>query len=366
MDKKYIKEVSSQIDCQQTRTTLSHKLSRNSSIDRKRSKSPKSVQDRRTARKDSVSSDDSGTSGYSTPNNEGSEMDGIYQPLANLQYALHTVLSEKNEEEKRRADQILKGDSNKILRDSLKLERVKAAQMFATLFDNDVIQSNCDVPQIEPFNKRKTPCSHEEFDRHFRGITKNYPRFEGKCVEILYFLIEIQALRANANITDDQLVKILQSRFSGRLRQYFTTELKREKNVVRVLNNLSPNYAETVDVSSEIEKCATFKFRFKNIEEELIGLKEIMSLAYPNLSTELFRETYVQKIIDKLPSQVRLEAVEIFEQQRVKERLGFKPLQDHETMKIFVKLCKKLESKQKKGPVFQVNCSESDVFEEDE
>lgn len=366
MDKKSTKEVSSQIDSKQNRTTSSHKSSRNSSIERKRSKSPKSVRDQRTARNDSVSSNDSGTSGYTTPNNEGSEMGGIYQPLANLQYALHTVLSEKNEEEKRRADQILKGDSNKILRESLKLERVKAAQMFATLFDDDVIQSNCDVPQIEPFNQMKTPCSQEEFDRHFRGITKNFPRLEGKCVEFLYFLIEIQALRVNANITDEQLVKILQSRFSGRLRQYFTTELKREKNVVRVLNDLSPNYAETVDVSSEIEKCATFKFRFKNIEEELIRLKEIMSLAYPNLSTELFHETYVQKIIDKLPSQVRLEAVEIFEQQRAKERLGFKPLQDHETMKIFVNLCKKLESKQKKGPVFQVNCSDSDVFEEDE
>jgi hypothetical protein len=342
------------------------------SISKRGSKSPKPAQSRRAARNDrssSASSTDSGTSGYATPigyDSGSTDMDGIYPPLATLQYALHTVLAEKGEKEKKVADKMLKGDANKKLRESLKLERVKSAQIFATLFDADAIPPNCDIPQIKHFNRRKPPCSPEEFNRHSREISKNFPKYEGKCVELLYFLIELQALRCNLNITDEQLVNILRNRFSGRLRQYFMTELKREKNVVRVLNELSRIYTETVDVSAEVEKCANFKFQFKDIGNELVELKEIMSLAYPHLPINLFREAFILKVIDKLPSETRFEAVEFFEKQREREKIGFKPLHDHEITEKIIQLCKALELKQKNRAVRKVNYSETNLFDEDE
>jgi hypothetical protein len=300
---------------------------------------------KKVVKKDNI---DSVSSGFDTPDeydNDITNKDGIYPPLANLQYALHAVLSDKGEEEKIFADQILKGNANKKLRESLKLERVKSAQIFAKLFDPDSTVSNGDVPHFQPFNERKLPCPPEEFDRQFKGIVRNFPQFEGRCVEFLYFLIELEALRSTFNITDEQLLRILQNRLSGRFRQYFMNEIRREKNVVQVLNDLGPKYAETIDVSAEVEKCAKFKFGFQNIGKELIELKETMSLAYPHLPTEIFREVYIQKIIDTLPSKIRFEAVEMFQQHTAKETFGFKPLEDHEINKKIINLCKTLREK---------------------
>jgi len=320
----------------------------------KGTKSPKKVKNQsQKGRSSSGSGRSSGPSGYATPmadeyDSDASGNGGLDQPMANLQYALHTVLTNKGREEQMLADQLLKGDANKKLREALKRERVKGAQMFASLMDGGPATTIQDVPHFKPFNKRNPPCSPEEFDRHLKAIMRNFTRFEGRCAEFLYFLIELEVLRNTANITDEQLIRVLQNRLAGRLRKYFRNEMNRDKNVVEVLNRIGCDYVEVVDVAAEIEKCANFKFKFNNITDELVKLKEIMSLAYPHLPTQLFRETYVQKIIDMLPSQIRLEAVEVFEKQREREKQGFKPLQDHEIMEKIANLCKVLESKQKK------------------
>jgi hypothetical protein len=332
-------------------------------------KSPKSVRKPRM-KSSSASSKGPDASNYATPEGtdyeSNSEIGGLHQPLANLQYALHTALSDKSEEQKGIADQLLKADSNKKLRESLKLERVRVAQIFATLFDESYIVPNSDIPRVQPFNSKKAPCSQDEFERQFRGIIRNFPRFEGKCFEFLYFLMELAALRSDLNVTDDQLVRILQNRLTGRLRQYFMAEIKREKNAAQILNDLGPKYAETVDRSAEIEKCANFKFHFKNVERELIELKEIMSLAYPHLPIELLRESYIQKVIDKLPSETRFQAYEVFELQREREKKGFKPLKDHQITEKFIHLCKHLESKNRKEAIHKVYYSGVDIFNEDD
>ncbi len=265
----------------------------------KGSKSPKPVK-KGKPRKASVSSRSS-LSGASTPkaldyDSDVSVAGGLHQPMANLQYAIHTALTNKGEDEKKVADQILKGDSNKKLREALKQERVKGAHMFATLMEGGLANIDKDVPQFKPFNKKKPPCSQDEFDRQLKSIMRNFPRFEGRCAEFRYFLNELEALRNTVNITDDQLVRVLQNRLAGRLQRYFSNEMNRDKNnVVDVINRLGRDYVETIDVAAEIEKCATFKFQFKNIADELIKLKEIMSLAYPHMPTAMLSQAYIKR-----------------------------------------------------------------------
>jgi hypothetical protein len=339
----------------------------------KGTKSPKPVKTKsKKGRSSSNSSRSSGPSGYATPradeyDSDASGTGGLHQPMANLQYALHTALSNKGEEEKRLADQMLKGDANKKLREALKKERVKGAQMFASLMDGGLKSADQDVPHFKPFNKKKPPCSQEEFDRQLKSIMRNFPRFEGRCAEFLYFLIELEALRNTANITDEQLLRVLQNRLAGRLQKYFKNEMNRDKNVVDVLNRLGRDYVEVVDVAAEVEKCATFKFQFKNIADELIKLKEIMSLAYPHMPTESLRQAYIQKVTDKLPSDVRLSLVEEFERQRAREEVGFAPLTNHEIDAKIIRHCRGLERKQQAKPVFQVkaNSVNSDPNESD-
>jgi hypothetical protein len=280
--------------------------------------------------------------------------------MANLQYAIHTALANKGEDEKRAADLILKGDSNRQLREALKKERVKGAHMFATLMEGGLANVDKDVPQFKPFNKKKPPCSQEEFDRQLKSIMRNFPRFEGRCAEFRYFLNELEALRNTANITDDQLVRVLQNRLAGRLQRYFSNEMNRDKNnVVEVINRLGRDYVETIDVAAEIEKCATFKFQFKNIADELIKLKEIMSLAYPHMPTAMLLQAYIQKVTDKLPSEVRLALVDDFERQRAREELGFPPLTSSEIDAKIIRYCRNLERKQLNKPVYKVEVKSS-------
>jgi len=328
----------------------------------KGAKSPKPIRKKgkKGGRDSSASSQSSGPSGYTTPkadyDSDASGTGGLHQPMANLQYALHTALSNKGDDEKRIADQILKGDSNKKLLEAFKNERVKGAQMFATLMDSGLNTHDQDVPQFKPFNKKKSPCSQEEFDRQLKAIMRNFPRFEGRCAEFLYFLIELEALRNTANVTDDQLIRVLQNRLAGRLLKYFKNEMNREKNVVAVLNRLGRDYVEVVDVAAEVEKCATFKFQFKNMADELIRLKEIMSLAYPHMPIESLKQAYIQKVTDKLPTENRLALVEEFEKQRIREEAGFAPLTNYEIDAKIIRHCRALERKPIK-PVFQVKAS---------
>ena len=171
-------------------------------------------------------------------------------------------------------------------------------------------------------------------------------------------MIELEALRNTANVTDEQLVRVLQNRLAGRMQKYFKNEMNRDKNVVNVLNRLGRDYVEVVDIAAEVEKCATFKFTFKNIADELIKLKEMMSLAYPHMPTETLKQAYIQKVTDKLPSEVRLALVEEFEKQRAREEVGFAPLSNHEIDAKIIRHCRGLEKKHQ-TKVFQVKAASS-------
>jgi hypothetical protein len=293
---------------------------------------------------------------YDTADEESEQGGGILPTLKNLQYGTHVALRGKGKQSVLRADRLIKRDSNKNLVEALQKERVKGAEMFAALLDGGLNNIDQDVPHFKPFNKRLPACSADEFDRQLKSIQRNYPRFEGKCAEFLYFLMEVEALKNSLNITDEQLTRLLQNRLAGRLQRYFMIEMKREKNVVKVLNRLGRDYVETIDTAAEIEKCASFRFQFKNVADELTRLKESMALAYPHMTPEGLRQTYIQKVTDKLPTEVRLALVDEFERQRQREELGMAPLSDHEIDAKIIRHCKALERKQQK-PIYKVKAN---------
>lgn len=290
---------------------------------------------------------------YQTADYDKEQGGGILSTLKNLQYGTHVALRGKGKRSTLKADRLIKADSNQNLVAALKQERLKGAEIYAAMIEGGGPVNDPDIPHFKPFNKKLPPCPPEEFDRQLRALQRNYNRFEGRCAEFVYFLMDIQAMKNTFNITDEQLAQILQNRLGGRLQKYFMIQMKRSGDVVTVLNRLGKNYVETIDTAAEIEKCATFKFQFRNIKDELIKLQEMLAMAYPRASDDELRQIYIQKVTDKVPAEVRLALAEEFQKQSQRVDLGMPPLSDSEIDAKIIKLCKPLERRHHK-PIFKV------------
>ena len=293
---------------------------------------------------------------------EYSEKEGILNTLKNLQYGTHVALKGKSKSSARRADKLIKADSNQNLVAALRQERLKGAEIYAALLEGGGHMADPDIPQFKPFNKRRPPCPPDEFDKQLRTLQRNYPRFEGRCAEFIYFLMDIEAMKKSFNITNEQLAHILQNRLGGRLQKYFMIQMKRNGDVVSVLNRLGKDYVESIDTAAEIEKCATFKFQFRNIVDELIKLKEMLAMAYPNTTDDELRQIYIQKVTDKVPAEIRLALAEDFARQRQRVILGMPPLSDEEIDAHIIKHCKPLERRHHK--VFKVKSRSYENYED--
>ena len=287
--------------------------------------------------------------------------------ISNLQHSLdlwnNSPTMFKSKRSVLKADKLIKAGSNKNLVEAIRQERLKGAGMYASLIEGGGPVVDTDIPHFKPFNKRLPSCPPDEFERQLRMLQRNYPRFEGRCAEFIYFLMDIEAMKKSFNITNEQLAHILQNRLGGRLQKYFMIQMKRNGDVVTVLNRLSKDYVETIDTAAEVEKCATFKFQFKNIVDELIKLKEMVALAYPNSTDDEFRQIYIQKVTDKVPPDVRFALTEDFQRQRQRVNLGMPPLTDNEVDAQIVKHCKPLEKRCNK-PVFQVESKSYPSYED--
>jgi len=306
---------------------------------------------------------------YDTAYPDADDEGGILHTLKNLQYGTHVALKGKSKRSMVRADKLIKADSNQNLVNALKQERLKGAEIYAALMDGGSSTIDSDIPHFKPFNRRLPPCSSEEFEKQLRMLQRNYPRFEGRCAEFIYFLMDIEAIKNSFNITNEQLAHILQNRLGGRLQKYFMIQMKRSGDVVAVLNRLGKDYVETIDIAAEVEKCATFKFQFKNVADELIKLKEMIAMAYPNATDEELRQIYIQKVTDKVPPEVRHAITEEFQKQRHRVQLGMPALTDDEIDHRMIKHLRPLERRSVK-PVYKVKaCTLSgqynDVVSED-
>ena len=284
---------------------------------------------------------------------EESDVEGLTHILKNLHHGTHVALTDKSEDVKSRADRLIKRDAGRNLAEALKKERLKGAQMFAVLLGRNTAEEQ-EVPAFKPFNRKKPPCSQDAFDKHLAMFIRQFPRFSGKSSEFLYFLIELDALRRSANLTDEQTQRILQNRLAGRFQSYFMTELRREGDIVKVLNRLGRDYVDSIDSAAEIEKCVNYKLKFQDTAEELVKLKEIMSFAYPHMSRDILRQNYIQKVIELIPKEARHALIDDFEQQRALEKKGFAPLSDYEVDAKILKHCRAYERRQPSKQVFKV------------
>ena len=292
-------------------------------------------------------------SNYETADVDADREGGILSTLKNLQYGAHVALRGKSKRSSLKADRLIKADSNQNLVAALKQERLKGAEIYAALLEGGGPITDPDIPQFKPFNKRRPPCPSDEFEKQLRTLQRNYPRFEGRCAEFIYFLMDIEAMKKSFNITNEQLAHILQNRLGGRLQKYFMIQMKRNGDVVAALNRLGKDYVESIDTAAEIEKCATFKFQFKNIIDELIKLKEMLAMAYPNTTDDELRQIYIQKVTDKVPPEIRLALAEDFQRQRQRVSLGMPPLTDDEIDARIIKHCRPLERRHHK-PIYKV------------
>ena len=284
-------------------------------------------------------------SAYATANESDGEEDGIVPILQNLYHGTHVALSNKGDDVRRRADKLIRKGASKDLSAAIKRERLKGAQMFVDLLGNYKDSQRKEVPLFGPFNKRKPACSQDAFEKHLVSIIRQFPKFGGKSAEFLYFLIELDAMRNSANLTDDQLLRILQNRLSGRFHSYFMVEMRREGNVVNVLNRISRDYIDLIDPEVELDKYINFKMKFQDTASELVNLREIMSFAYPNMPRDVLRQSYIQKVIGLIPKERRLALIDDFEHQRELEKRGFAPLSDHEIDAKIIKHCRKFEKR---------------------
>ncbi len=292
--------------------------------------------------------------GFETAEEDASDADGLAPILKNLHHGTHVALTDKSSDIKSRADKLIKRDAGRNLSEAIKKERLKGAQMFAELISHSTATEDHDIPQFKPFNKKKPPCSQETFDKHLAMFIRQFSRFSGKSPEFLYFLIELDGLRKSANLTDEQTQRIIQNRLAGRFLIYFMTELRREGDIIKVLNRLGRDYVDSIDSAAEIEKCVNFKLKFQDTADELVKLKEIMSFAYPHMSRENLRQHYIQKVIELIPKEARHALIDDFEHQRALEAKGFAPLSDHEVDAKILKHCRNYERRQPSKQVFQV------------
>lgn len=284
-----------------------------------------------------------------------SEAEGLIPILKNLHHGTHVALSDKDSEAKGKADKLIKRDAGKNLAEAVKKERLKGAQMFAALLGRGLPEEQ-EVPQFKAFNKKKPPCSLEAFEKHLKSFIHQFPRFSGKSSEFLYFLVELDAVRRSANLSDEQTQRILQNRLSGRFQSYFMTELRREKDIVKVLNRLGRDYVDAIDPAAEIEKCVNYRLKFQDTAEELVRLKEIMSFAYPHMTRDILRQHYIQKVVELVPKEARHALIDDFEQQRALEKQGFAPLTDYEVDAKILKHCRAFERRQQSSKqIFKVS-----------
>ena len=231
--------------------------------------------------------------------------EGLLPILKNIQFCLHKSLTQTNTDQLKRADRILKRDSNRALENALKTERSRmGSQIIKFLNGSTSTELEQDIPQCPNFDQDVLACSEQEFEKILKSIQRQFPRYSSKSEELLYFLTEVFQLRESFNLTDKQLIRILTNRFSDRLLSYFLTEIKRD-NVVNVVNRIAHRYIKTVNPSDEVDRYLNFTFKFRNLADELTDLRQTMALAHPKVDIDTLETMFLSKVLSLLPYKAR-------------------------------------------------------------
>ena len=272
---------------------------------------------------------------------------GMAPFIKNLSYGVHTALTKTSPADLKAADRVIKQDVHRGIDAALKHERMKMGTQIVSYLSGSHTVHDHDIPQLTPFNRHKEPCSEAEFERLFKNIQRTYPKYKGKSTELLYFLIEVNQLRQNNNITDNQLSRILTNRFEDRLLKYFLSEIKRGRDLLDVVNQIALDYVKTINPSQEVERYLSFTFKFDNLADELTELKQAISLAHPRQSHHIIQQKYLDKILSLLPYEQRHDLLDDLDQRDDMIRLGLvnRPYTEHELDNRILYHCRSLDRK---------------------
>ena len=227
--------------------------------------------------------------------------DALMAVLKNIQYCLHKALTKSSTDQLKMADRLLKGNCNKNLEQAIRQERSKMGGQMVKLINGTINSNLGELPKLIPFDETLMPCSDQDFEKLNKMIRSNYPRFNSKDKELLFFLREIAEIRETYNITDRQIVRLISNRFTDRLLSYFLSEYYRDKDMISCFNDLALNYTDPIKSSVEIEKYIAYKFKFRDLSSELTELKQIISLSHPYKTKADIMQIYLQKVISLLP-----------------------------------------------------------------
>ena len=227
--------------------------------------------------------------------------DGLMAVLKNIQYCLHKALTKSSTDQLKMADRLLKKDCNKNLELAIKRERSKMGSQMVKLINGTINSNQGELPKLIPFDDTILPCSDQDFEKLNKMVRSNYPRFNSKDKELLFFLREIAEIRETYNITDRQIIRLISNRFTDRLLSYFLSEYYRDKDMISCFNDLALNYTDPIRSSVEIEKYIAYKFKFRDLSSELTELKQIISLSHPYKTKSDIMQIYLQKVISLLP-----------------------------------------------------------------
>jgi hypothetical protein len=272
---------------------------------------------------------------------------GIGPFFKNISFGVHTALSKTDPSLLKEADRIIKRDAYKGIDAALKHERMKMGTQIVSYLSGSGPQSDHDIPQLTPFDRTREPCSDAEFERLLKNIQRNYPKYKGKCAELLYFLLEIGQLRLVNNITDQQLRRLLNNRFEDRLLTYFMSETKRGRDLLDVVNQIALDYVKTVNPSHEVERYLSFTFKFDNLADELTDLKTAISLAHPRKSYEVIQQMYFDKVLSLLPYEQRQDLLDDINKRDEMIELNYvsRPYTEHELDNRILFHCRSLDRK---------------------
>jgi len=269
-----------------------------------------------------IQSNLSGASSTDTIFHDCDEQEGLIPVLKNIQYCLHRSLTNSNSEQLKEADRILKKDCNKSLEKAVKIERTRLSSQIIKLINGTIDTNEKDIPKLKPYDDALLPCDDHDFEKCFKTIRTSYPKFSGKDKELLFFLREISELRDSYNITDRQVVRLISSKFSDRLLSYFLSEYHRDNNLESIFNEISHDYTDPILSSEEVERYIAYKFKFKNLANELTDLKQMVSLAHPNKPKAEITQIYLHKVISILPLVERQALISDLEQREELIRQG--------------------------------------------
>ena len=269
-----------------------------------------------------IQSNLSGASSTDTIFHDCDEQEGLIPVLKNIQYCLHKSLTNSNSDQLKEADRILKRDCNKSLEKAVKIERTRLSSQIIKLINGTIDTNEKDIPKLKPYDDALLPCDDHDFEKCFKTIRTSYPKFSGKDKELLFFLREISELRDSYNITDRQVVRLISSKFSDRLLSYFLSEYHRDNNLESIFNEISHDYTDPILSSEEVERYIAYKFKFKNLANELTDLKQMVSLAHPNKPKAEITQIYLHKVISILPLVERQALISDLEQREELIRQG--------------------------------------------